>query len=216
MELDHVVLTDVITPRPDGKIDLYGVGWDTIYAPVVPATHPRMDLAVRFLLSAQEVETPHQVVITLMGPTARCTIAGRYPTVHRGAAGCIPAGRRVGVGMIFNFAGVPFPQRGNYSLVVTGTAPRCATRFGCSSPPRLLPRSSRSWVNEALEACVPARQRARDRLAEIQEVGDGCDVRFTDRRGNPCYTREVSGRRIRVVVAAEDPEFVITVIDLDA
>lgn len=52
-------------------------------------------------------------------------------------------------------------------------------------------------------------------LAEIEAVLDHPDVSFTDRGGNPCYTRELSGRRIKVVVAANDPKFVITVIDLD-
>ena len=66
MELDHVVLADVISPRPDGKLDLHGVGWDTIHASTVPATHPRMDLAIRFLLSSQELEAAHHIVVTLI------------------------------------------------------------------------------------------------------------------------------------------------------
>ncbi len=68
MELDYVVLADVASQRPDGKIDLHGVGWDTVYAASIPAVHPRMDLAMRFLLSPQELETSHRVVVALMGP----------------------------------------------------------------------------------------------------------------------------------------------------
>jgi hypothetical protein len=63
-----------------------------------------------------------------------------------------------------------------------------------------------------------ARQRAAERgitVAEVQTVIDDPDVTFNDRQGNPCLIKELSGRRIRVVVAATDPEFVITVIDLD-
>jgi len=67
MELDHMVLADVISPRPDGKLDLHGVGWDTIFASSVPASHPRMDVATRFLLSRQEVESAHTVVLALVG-----------------------------------------------------------------------------------------------------------------------------------------------------
>lgn len=120
MELDHVVLADVISPRPDGKIDLYGVGWDTIHAPSVPTQHPRMDLAIRFLLSAQEVEAPHRVVVTLMGADreiARMQAdVAPVPDEQRAA---IEAGRRIGIGIILTLAGVVFPEYGSYSLVIT-------------------------------------------------------------------------------------------------
>jgi hypothetical protein len=53
-------------------------------------------------------------------------------------------------------------------------------------------------------------------LADAHTVVDDHHVAFTDRKGNPCYIREVDGRRIKVVVDASDTEFVITVIDLDA
>jgi hypothetical protein len=64
-----------------------------------------------------------------------------------------------------------------------------------------------------------ARQRMKERdidVADVTAVIDHPDVTFTDRKGNPCYTREVDGRRIRVVVDAVDTDFVITAIDLDA
>lgn len=53
-------------------------------------------------------------------------------------------------------------------------------------------------------------------VAQVASVVDAPDVTFTDSKGNPCYTREINGRRIKVVVAADDTEFVITAIDLDA
>ena len=53
-------------------------------------------------------------------------------------------------------------------------------------------------------------------LAEVSSVLDHPEVTFTDPKGNPCYIREVSGRRLKVVVAADDKDFLITVIDLDA
>jgi hypothetical protein len=64
-----------------------------------------------------------------------------------------------------------------------------------------------------------ARDRMRERdvtEADVAAVLDDHDVSFADRKGNPCYVRHVSGRRIKVVVAADDAGFVITVIDLDA
>lgn len=139
MELDHVVLADVASPRPDGKLDLHGVGWDTIFATAVPATHPRMDVVVRFLLSAQEVETDHHVVITLLGTDgaelARMqTDVAAVPPESRAA---IPAGRRIGLGILLTLAGVTFPNYGAYSLVITwdGTEVREPVRLFVQPPP---------------------------------------------------------------------------------
>jgi hypothetical protein len=50
---------------------------------------------------------------------------------------------------------------------------------------------------------------------QVARVVSDHQVTFTDKKGNPCYVREIDGRRIKVVVAAADAEFVITVIDLD-
>lgn len=52
-------------------------------------------------------------------------------------------------------------------------------------------------------------------VADIVAVIEDPDVTFTDRKGNPCKVRTVDGRRIKVVVAADDADFVITVVDLD-
>jgi hypothetical protein len=120
MELDFLVVADIVSMRPDGKLDLHGVGWDTIHAAAVPATHPRMDVAIRFLLSAQEVETGHQVVVTLLGADRELgrMQANTQPMPQEQRA-TIPAGLRVGLGMILTLAGVSFPAFGAYSLVVT-------------------------------------------------------------------------------------------------
>jgi hypothetical protein len=64
-----------------------------------------------------------------------------------------------------------------------------------------------------------ARERAVERGVsdqEIQLVVDEHEITFADPKGNPCYIRGVRGRRIKVVIAQDDPELVITVIDLDA
>jgi len=121
MELDYIVLADMVSPRPDGKLDMHGVGWDTIMAVAAPVTHPRMDLALRFLLSAQEVESAHRVVVTLItedGGTLGRMQADMQPIPPEQRAR-IPAGRRVGVGIVTTLAGVVFPAFGTYSIVIT-------------------------------------------------------------------------------------------------
>lgn len=63
-----------------------------------------------------------------------------------------------------------------------------------------------------------ARQRAQERgisVADVTDVLDDPEVTFNDPRGNPCYIRNVGGRRIKVVTSAQNPDVVVTVIDLD-
>ncbi|HWV87360.1 MAG TPA: DUF4258 domain-containing protein [Capillimicrobium sp.] len=70
-----------------------------------------------------------------------------------------------------------------------------------------------------LRLSTHARQRMIERgitEEQIARILADYDVSFADRKGNPCYVRTLDGRRIKVVLAAQDPKFVITVIDLDA
>jgi hypothetical protein len=70
-----------------------------------------------------------------------------------------------------------------------------------------------------LRKSTHARQRMVERCVDDDEVARVVadhEVSFPDKKGNPCYVRRIGERRIKVVVAADDPEFVITVVDLDA
>lgn len=140
MELDYLVLADVVSPRPDGKLDIHGVGWDTVFAAAVPATHPRMDVAVRVLLSVHETEHPHQAVLKLVGqdgPELGRVTADIQPLTDEDRA-AIPAGRRVGIGLVLTLAGTVFPAYGAYHLVLTwdGTEPREPLRLFVAAPPQ--------------------------------------------------------------------------------
>ncbi len=69
-----------------------------------------------------------------------------------------------------------------------------------------------------LRLSVHASQRMTERditLDDIRHVISDHEVSWNDKKGNPCFVRELNGRRIKVVVAADDREFIITVIDLD-
>jgi hypothetical protein len=140
MELDHMVLADVISPRPDGKLDLHGVGWDTIFAASVPASHPRMDVAVRFLLSQQEVQSPHTVGLALVGEDGQelAKLDAEVAAVPPEQRAQIPAGRKIGIGIILTLAGTVFPTYGRYHLAVTwdGTEAREPLRLFVSPIPQ--------------------------------------------------------------------------------
>lgn len=50
--------------------------------------------------------------------------------------------------------------------------------------------------------------------AEIEACLEAHDIRYTDKKGNPIYKAELeTGRGIKVVVAQDDPHFIITVAD---
>lgn len=69
-----------------------------------------------------------------------------------------------------------------------------------------------------LRPSVHASQRMAERgisLGDIRHVISDHEVSWRDKKGNPCFVREIDGRRIKVVIAADDAEFIITVIDLD-
>lgn len=61
-----------------------------------------------------------------------------------------------------------------------------------------------------------ARKRLTERKVTEEEaeavVADPA-VTYSDVKGNSCYMGEINGKSLRVVIAADDPEFVITVID---
>lgn len=121
MELDHALVADIAAPRPDGKLDLYGIGWDTIFSAGVPASHPRMDVIIRFLASKHELETDHHAVVTLIGADGHqlARLDARIDAMAEEQRDAIEPGHRVGIGLHLTLANVVFPAYGAYSLVIT-------------------------------------------------------------------------------------------------
>lgn len=141
MELDHAILCDVASPRPDGKLDVHGIGWDTIFAPTVPVAHPRMDLVIRFLVSPQEAASPHSVRVTLIDADGRelAQLSADVNAMPEEQRQALPAGRRFGLGMILTLAGTVFPEYGTYSLVITwdGNEARSPLTLFVAPPPQV-------------------------------------------------------------------------------
>ena len=64
-----------------------------------------------------------------------------------------------------------------------------------------------------LRLSIHAEQRRVERgiaLGEIRHTVANHDVSSPDRKGNRCFVCEINGRRIKVVIAADDPDFVIS------
>lgn len=68
MKLDFAIIADGATQRPDGKVDVFGGGWDTLWAPSVPAMHPQLTLVLRLLSDPVEASEPHSLEILLRSP----------------------------------------------------------------------------------------------------------------------------------------------------
>ena len=67
MDLDFALLADGVTRRQDGKLDIYGAGFDTIHSRAVPAQHARLVLVARILVSRHEAEHDHRLDVVLSG-----------------------------------------------------------------------------------------------------------------------------------------------------
>ena len=121
MELDFAVLADSVMTRPDGKLDLYGAGFDTIFARAVPAVHPRLVVVARILISAREASESHRLNVLVRGPDGQqvANAHGELAALGEEQRSQIPAERPAGVGLILPFENVVFETYGNYEVVIS-------------------------------------------------------------------------------------------------
>ena len=115
------MLADGVVTRQDGKLDIYGAGFDTIFASAVPARHARIVLALRFLLSRHEAQREHEVevVVPAADGAELARASWRTPAASaEQAERIIPAGRQAGIGTLLQFEDLIFPEYGAYQFVV--------------------------------------------------------------------------------------------------
>ncbi len=120
MQLDFVLLADGVTERPDGKLDIYGAGFDTVIAATVPAQHPRLVLAMRILVSRQEAEHAHRLDVILQHADGAelARVSGEIPVLSEDQRERIVPGRRGGLGLQLIFQDTVFPDFGAYQFVI--------------------------------------------------------------------------------------------------
>ncbi len=120
MDLDFAVVADGVSARQDGKLDIFGAGFDTIFAPGVPARHARLVLAVRVLLSRHEAEHQHRLDVILQAADGAeiGRARGEVEPLEDSVRQEIPAGRQVGLGLLLNFDNLVFPEFGAYQVAI--------------------------------------------------------------------------------------------------
>lgn len=140
MDLDYAILADGVSPRPDGKIDIFGAGWDTIFTASVPAMHPQITLAARVLVSTHEAAHAHSLEVILQAADGAelARAAGGIDPLDDEQRGKIPAGRQIGIALVLNFQNLVFAAYGAYQLVIQwdGNEARPPLRLFVERPPR--------------------------------------------------------------------------------
>src|SRR5688500_2714599 len=124
MELDFAILADGAMTRPEGKFDIIGAGFDTIFAAAVPARHARFVLVVRLGLSADEAADSHEVAVgvsDLEGNEIARAGGPVTPVPDEYRAQAPPEGP-IGVGIVINSENVIFPAYGMYHVSPTWDA----------------------------------------------------------------------------------------------
>jgi hypothetical protein len=120
MDFDYAILADGVAQRPDGKLDIFGAGFDTIFAAAVPARHHQMAFAIRLFLTRQEAESPHKVEVILLDADGAviARVAGETSPPTQEQLDSIPAGRKIQIGAVLQFAGLVFPTYGAYHFAI--------------------------------------------------------------------------------------------------
>jgi hypothetical protein len=92
MDVDYFVLADAAAALGD-RFFIHGAGWDTIYAPAVPATQPSMAVAARYRVGWNETNTRFAIRLEwldadgnkiLKQPMVNELVVGRPPSAQPG------------------------------------------------------------------------------------------------------------------------------------
>jgi hypothetical protein len=120
MRIDYVLLADGAVVRPDGKLDLFGAGFDTISAPTVPAIHPRLMIVLRAFAAPDEMESGREVRFQIRAPSG-VVIGGGHgvlaPLDEHLRERLVP-GQMMSVGSLAAFENLGLPEHGKYEVTV--------------------------------------------------------------------------------------------------
>jgi hypothetical protein len=119
MNLDFAIIADGATQRPDGKVDIFGGGWDTMWASGLPAVHPQLTLVIRLLSDPAEASEPHTIEILLRSPDggelakAEGTIEAAPAEITQESSGSISST------LALTFQQLQFEEWGPHEFIIT-------------------------------------------------------------------------------------------------
>jgi|SRR5579859_1351047 len=115
MQLGYAIIADAAQVLPDGKVNMLGGDFDTIYAPAFPARHNALAFVVKLLFSTlSEVETQHQVRVDLTDPKGGNHTLGSTVVIPEAKSGAPELPARFS--MVINLQNLEFQLPGKYSM----------------------------------------------------------------------------------------------------
>ena len=118
MRIDYALLADGAIQRPDGKMDIYGAGWEVLTAESFPHVHGSFDVALRLVVPPDEVRSDHVFEVIVQGPDGEEAARTRTEMVSTRDQDADVELAEEKLAMTFNFRGVVFPVAGPYQLVL--------------------------------------------------------------------------------------------------
>jgi hypothetical protein len=139
VEIEYALLADGVAPRPDGKMDIFGAGVDTIWAASAPAQHSQISLVLAVSLARHEAENPHHIDVIVQDADGEEIVRaqGDIPALDAAQLDAMPAGRRLIIRPVLTFGGLTLPHFGMYQFVVMwdGNEARSPILLGVSEMP---------------------------------------------------------------------------------
>jgi len=116
VELDFAFLADAADVA-SGKMFVLGGAFDTIHVQALPATHPVLAVAMRLLLSPNDLDRQHALEILLLDADGK-TIASAKGDLTVAKSPDSPPGWKQAVILPLRFMNVPFKEAGHYSIEI--------------------------------------------------------------------------------------------------
>ncbi len=138
MQADYLILADTVAAA-EGKLYIHGAGWDTLFVPSFPATHPVLGVGSRLRFSWEETNQEHTVEVDVLSDEDSNSILPNPPlrgTVKVGQPAHLAPGSVQALPLALNFTNLEFRAPGTYAIVLRVNEHDLATsRFNVVSLP---------------------------------------------------------------------------------
>jgi hypothetical protein len=118
LQVDYLVLADAVAAL-ENRHFIHGAGWDTIYAPMFPVTHPMMSVAVRLRIPWSDTNQPYAIEWDLVDADEHSILpAPLRGNVNVGRPPHLAPGSDQVLCLALNLVGIQFPRPGTYVVVL--------------------------------------------------------------------------------------------------